>query len=80
MPARATTFADVLRRTRLRRGMTQEELAERAGLSVRGISDLERGVNSTPRRDTKIPTTRSRGIWKSFGRRMSRASRSRRPR
>ncbi len=47
-----TTFADALRRARQRRGLTQEELAERAGLSVRGISDLERGVNTTPRRDT----------------------------
>ncbi|RIK41667.1 MAG: hypothetical protein DCC58_12185 [Chloroflexi bacterium] len=46
------SFADTLRRARLRRGLTQEELAERAGLSARGISDLERGVNSTPRRDT----------------------------
>lgn len=46
------TFADVLRRARQRRELTQEELAERSGLSVRGISDLERGVNSTPRRDT----------------------------
>ena len=39
-------------RLRIMRGLTQEALAERAGLSVRGISDLERGVNRTPRRDT----------------------------
>ena len=45
-------FGDVLRRVRIASGLTQEALAERAGLSVRGISDLERGVNRTPRRDT----------------------------
>ena len=39
-------IGDVLRRLRLARGLTQELLAERTGLSVRGISDLERGVTS----------------------------------
>lgn len=46
------SFGDVLRRVRIAAGLTQEALAERAGLSVRGISDLERGVNRTPRKDT----------------------------
>jgi class 3 adenylate cyclase/sugar lactone lactonase YvrE len=32
--------------------LTQEELAEQAGLSVRGISDLERGVKHRPHKDT----------------------------
>jgi len=32
--------------------MTQEELAERAGLSARGVSDLERGLNRAPQRET----------------------------
>jgi tetratricopeptide (TPR) repeat protein/transcriptional regulator with XRE-family HTH domain len=32
--------------------MTQEELAEAAGLSPRAISDLERGMVTTPHRDT----------------------------
>ena len=31
---------------------TQEELAERAGLSVRGVSDLERGAKVRPHRET----------------------------
>jgi non-specific serine/threonine protein kinase len=53
MPTSETTaFADVLRRFRRLAGLTQEELAERAGLSTRAISDLERGVKLTPRRDT----------------------------
>jgi len=42
------TFGTLLRRYRTERGLTQEELAARAGLSVRGISDLERGVNRAP--------------------------------
>jgi DNA-binding CsgD family transcriptional regulator/transcriptional regulator with XRE-family HTH domain/tetratricopeptide (TPR) repeat protein len=46
------TFADLLRRHRQRAGLTQEELAERAGLSVRGVSDLERGVRQWPRPET----------------------------
>jgi predicted ATPase/transcriptional regulator with XRE-family HTH domain len=45
-------FADLLRRARRAAGLSQEELAERAGLSVRAISDLERSVNRSPRRDT----------------------------
>jgi predicted ATPase/DNA-binding XRE family transcriptional regulator len=46
------TLAELLRRYRLAAGMTQEELAERATLSVRAVSDLERGVNRTARKDT----------------------------
>jgi predicted ATPase/DNA-binding XRE family transcriptional regulator len=45
-------FADLLRRSRRAAGLSQEELAERAGLSARAVSDLERGVNRAPRRDT----------------------------
>ena len=41
-------FGRMLRRYRLAAELTQEALAERAGLSVRGISDLERGVNRAP--------------------------------
>jgi transcriptional regulator with XRE-family HTH domain len=34
------------------KGLTQEELAERSGLSVYAISMLERGVRRTPRSST----------------------------
>jgi pimeloyl-ACP methyl ester carboxylesterase/transcriptional regulator with XRE-family HTH domain len=44
-----TLFAQILRRQRLARGLTQQELAERARLSERSISDLERGVKTAPR-------------------------------
>jgi transcriptional regulator with XRE-family HTH domain len=46
------TFGDLLRRHRQAAGLTQEELAAHTGLSVRGLSDLERGVRAIPRRDT----------------------------
>src|SRR5690242_4314206 len=41
-------FGELLRRYRAAAGLSQEELAERAGLSARGIADLERGARSTP--------------------------------
>ncbi len=46
------TFGVVLRRYRLEAGLTQEELAERAGLSVNGLSALERGTRQRPHRAT----------------------------
>ena len=46
------SFARLLRQLRADAGLTQEELAAVAGLSPRSISDLERGINLTARRDT----------------------------
>jgi tetratricopeptide (TPR) repeat protein/transcriptional regulator with XRE-family HTH domain len=45
-------FAGVLRRLRTGAGLTQEVLAEAAGMSPRTISDLERGLATTPHKDT----------------------------
>ncbi len=50
-PVAAEGFDELLRRHRLAAGLTQESLAERAGLSMHGIQKLERGVNH-PHRDT----------------------------
>src|SRR5438552_12762808 len=50
--AQTLAFGDLLRRYREAAGLTQEALAERARLSARAISDLERGVKHTPRHDT----------------------------
>jgi transcriptional regulator with XRE-family HTH domain/tetratricopeptide (TPR) repeat protein len=49
---RGSSFGELLKGLRADAELTQEELAESAGLSVRAISDLERGVNLTARRDT----------------------------
>jgi len=46
------SFGDLLRRYRRAAELTQEELAEHAGVSVRSMSDLERGGAQLPRRDT----------------------------
>src|SRR6185312_7435279 len=56
-PATMTTsteirFGELLRHHRIAAGLTQDELAERASLSTRGISDLERGARGLPRKDT----------------------------
>src|SRR5215472_13238912 len=46
------SFAGLLRELRATAGLTHEELAEAAGVSYRTISDLERGINLTPRKET----------------------------
>jgi len=48
----ALSFAALLRRLRTDAGLTQEELARAAGLSPRSVSDLERGIHRTARKDT----------------------------
>ena len=47
-------FAGLLRQLRARARLTQEELAEAAGLSPRSVSDLERGIHRTARKDTAL--------------------------
>lgn len=48
----SSVFGEVLRQYRQASGLTQEELAERAHLSVGTISALERGINHIPQRGT----------------------------
>jgi tetratricopeptide (TPR) repeat protein/DNA-binding XRE family transcriptional regulator len=48
----AQGFGPLLRQLRDDAGLTQEELAAAARLSARSISDLERGVNATARKET----------------------------
>jgi predicted ATPase/DNA-binding XRE family transcriptional regulator len=56
------SFAELLRHHRLTCGLTQAELAERAGLSTRGISDLERGLKQAPRASTVRLLVRGLGL------------------
>ncbi|MFD5093057.1 ATP-binding protein [Amycolatopsis thailandensis] len=48
----ATTFKALLKGYRVRANLTQEELAEGSGVSVRAISDMERGIAKSPQRRT----------------------------
>jgi tetratricopeptide (TPR) repeat protein/transcriptional regulator with XRE-family HTH domain len=50
----ALTFAGLLRQLRAQAGLTQEELAEAASLSPRSVSDLERGINRTARKESAV--------------------------
>ncbi|WJK36717.1 XRE family transcriptional regulator [Solwaraspora sp. WMMA2065] len=47
-------FGNLLRALRLQRRLTQEELAEAAGSSVRGIREMERGRVRSPQRRTVV--------------------------
>jgi len=49
-----TGFAGLLRQLRAEAKLTQEELANAAGLSPRSVSDLERGIHRTAHKDTAL--------------------------
>src|SRR5215208_3773823 len=51
-PKEPPDFGGLLRHHRLRASLSQEELAERAGLTASGISQLERGVRHRPQVQT----------------------------
>src|SRR5579884_1836264 len=42
---RQLTFGELVRRHRLAAGLTQAELAERAGISIRSVSETERNLS-----------------------------------
>lgn len=46
-------YGELLRRYRQAAGLTQEELAQQAQVSVRGLSDLERGLHQAPHPETE---------------------------
>ena len=46
------TFAGLLRQLRTAAGLTQEELAAAAGVGLRTVGDVERGVVTSPQKDT----------------------------
>jgi len=55
-------FAGLLRQLREQALLTQEELAEAAGLSLRAVSDLERGIHRTARKDTALLLAKALGL------------------
>jgi DNA-binding XRE family transcriptional regulator len=61
------SFAGLLRLLRGEAKLTQEDLAEAAGLSLRAVSDLERGIHRTARKDTALQLAgallRQRARW-----------------
>jgi len=57
-----TTLGALLKCYRMAAGLTQEVLAERASLSTRAVSDLERGLSRAPRYDTLDLLTRAMNL------------------
>jgi predicted ATPase/DNA-binding XRE family transcriptional regulator len=70
----AQSFGAQLRLHRLAAGLSQEALAESAGLSVRGISDLERGVRNAPHPGTLARLADALGLDATARMLLSRAS------
>src|SRR6516165_5613668 len=58
----ALSFAGLLRRLRAGAKLTQEELAAAAGVSLRSVSNLERGINRTAHKDTAVLLARALGL------------------
>jgi len=56
------SFAGLLRQLRAEARLTQEELAEAAGLSTGSVSNLERGVNRTAQKDTAVLLASALGL------------------
>ena len=63
MAEQATSeLAGLLRQLRAEARLTQQELAKAAGVSPRAVSDLERGINRTARRDTAVRLAAALGL------------------
>ncbi len=75
----ALSFAGLLRQLRIEARLTQEELAEAARLSPRSVSDLERGINRTARKDTALFLADALGLTGSAREVFSAAARGRVP-
>ena len=58
----AGTLAELLKQYRARAHLSQEELAERSGLSARAISDLERGLKQRPHNATVRSLVKALGL------------------
>jgi transcriptional regulator with XRE-family HTH domain len=56
------TLGASLKKLRLSAGVTQEELAERAGISARTVSDVERGLRNVVHNDTALRLASALGL------------------
>jgi transcriptional regulator with XRE-family HTH domain len=75
---REASFGQLLRRYRGARGLTQQELAERSGLSVDAISVLERDLRTAPRTVTVEALARALQLDASEREALASAARARR--
>jgi tetratricopeptide (TPR) repeat protein/transcriptional regulator with XRE-family HTH domain len=73
---RVSAFGDQLRRHRQAAGLTQEELAADAGLSVRAIADMERGRTARPYRRSVALLTEALELSAADAARFRRSSRT----
>jgi class 3 adenylate cyclase len=69
------SFGSLVRRYRREAELSQEALAERAGLSIRAVRDIELGSKHRPRRDTiqlllvalEVPEEEQAAFWRTAG-------------
>lgn len=73
------SFGDLLRRYRVAAGLTQEELAERAGLSRRAIGALETGARRAPHKETVSLLAKALNLTSAEQALLESAARQRRP-
>ena len=73
------SFAGLLRQLRAEARLTQEELAEAATVSPRSVSDLERGINRTARKDTAVLLAGALGLTGQAGELFVAAARGKAP-
>ena len=62
MPDNALSLGELLLGHRVAAGLSQEDLAELADVSVRAICDLERGATRRPQRATVAALSRALGL------------------
>ena len=74
------SFGDRLRRYRIAAGLSQEALAERAGIAARTIGAIEQGTSTAPYRGTVLCLTNALGIPDDERATFMAVSRFRRPR
>ena len=70
------SFGELLRRFRGHAGLTQEELAERSGLSVDAVGLLERGLRQRPQRVTITRLTAALALTRDQAAQLEAAARS----